>query len=38
MSSLDPQNVLYLVSTVNPKIADDVDIFSWTQIISWKEY
>lgn len=27
MLCLDPQNVLYLVPTVNPKIADDVDIF-----------
>lgn len=27
MSGLDPQNVLYLVLTVNPKIADDVVIF-----------
>lgn len=27
MPCSDPQNVLYLVPTVNPKIADDVDIF-----------
>lgn len=27
MPCLDPQNVLYLVPIVNPKIADDVDIF-----------